>query len=424
MLSTSLLEVSNPESEETAMTTECFSQHRLSEPSSGALMLHHFCWTEERLAQLRHAMQWYPVGPLVARSQLIAERCGWPVKHVQGKLSELCSPQVDPTSRPMAHTARVTRLRKPRRADQQRGTTPRHTKATRKGALNEGAELTCPLEPDTRLETGAHKEVALLNHEQEVALAAQIRTGGVSGEAARTRFIEANLRLVYKIAARYRDAGNQCKLEYEDLVQEGRIGLIRAVEKFEPERGLKFSTMATWWIKQAITRALDDQQSAVHIPVYRLGEWRKMRRIEQSLLQELHRHPSDEELAEAAEMTIERIKTLRSLCGVMALRSLDEPLPDQEEELTLGSLLADPDEETEEQAVKHSSGAALLATLEGVLTDREQQVVKLRFGFEGHEHTLEEIGHKLQITRERVRQIEERALRKLRQPQVTRRLSA
>ncbi len=279
-------------------------------------------------------------------------------------------------------------------------------------------------EPALLLDLDVPDVPGLLSREQEAALAYQIRAGGAVGEAARDRFIKANLRLVYKIARRFQAAGSERGMEYEDLVQEGRIGLIRAVGKFEPERGLKFSTMATWWIRQAITRALDDQQSAVHIPVYRLGELRKMRRVEQQLQQDLHRQPNDDELAEAAEMTVELIETLRDLRGVLDLRSLDESLSDQEEELTLGSLLADPDEETEERALASASSAALLATLEDVLTARERQILKLRYGFSGREHTLEEIGRKLKITRERVRQIEAKALRKLRQPQVARTLSA
>ena len=279
-------------------------------------------------------------------------------------------------------------------------------------------------EPALLLDLDVPELPGLLSREQEQALAYQIRQGGAIGEAARTRFIEANLRLVYKVARHFINVGEERGMEFEDLVQEGRIGLIRAVGKFEPERGLKFSTMGTWWIRQAITRALDDQQSAVHIPVYRLGELRRMHRIEQQLQQELHRQPSNEELAEAAEMTVELIETLRDLRGVLDLRSLDESLSDQEEGVTLGSLMADPDEETEAEAVANASSAMLLETLEDVLSPRERQILKLRYGFGGREYTLEEIGRKLQITRERVRQIEERALRKLRQPAVRAKLSA
>lgn len=268
------------------------------------------------------------------------------------------------------------------------------------------------------------EEPGLLSREQEAALAHQIRAGGAGGEAARTRFIEANLRLVYAIAHRFLSAGRERGMEYEDLVQEGRIGLIRAVDKFEPERGYKFSTYATWWIRQAIMRALDAQLSAVHIPVYRIGELRCLRRAEQQLLQTLHRQPSNEELARAADMTVERIETLRELRKVMDLRSLDEPLTEQEEGLTLGSLLADPASSSEEQALADASRSALFATLAGVLTAREQAILTWRYGLDGPEHTLEEIARKLNITRERVRQIEARALGKLRQPQVVRTLIA
>ncbi len=263
-----------------------------------------------------------------------------------------------------------------------------------------------------------------LSREQEQALAYQIRQGGAIGETARTRFIEANRGLVYKVAARYASAGKERGIDYDDLVQEGSIGLMRAVSKFKPELGYKFSTMAIWWIRQAITRALDDQQSAIRIPVQRLGALRRMLRVEQSLLQDLQRQPSDTELAQATGMTLELIGILRSLRGVFDLRSLDEALTDREEAQTLGLLLADPDEETEAQAVANASSALLLETLADVLNPRERQILTLRYGFAGREHTLEEVGRKLQITRERVRQIEERAMRKLRRPAVRARLSA
>ncbi len=260
-------------------------------------------------------------------------------------------------------------------------------------------------------------EPGLLSREQEVTLATQIRTGGALGKAARTRFIEANLRLVYREARRLISEGGA--MTEEDLVQEGMVGLIRAVEKFDPSRGLKFSTMATWWIRQAITRALDDQQSAVHIPAYRLGEIRKMQRTEQQLQQTRGRDPSAEELAEAANMTVEAIGTLRRDARMLDLRSLDEPLAEtigrSGEPIPLAEVLAASDD-TESTAIANTSSDLLFARLQTVLADRERYVVKLHFGFDGcREHTLEEIGRELKITRERVRQIEEQALRKLRQ---------
>lgn len=269
-------------------------------------------------------------------------------------------------------------------------------------------------EPAALLERESPEEPGLLSREQEQALAYQIRLGGEIGEAARTRFIEANVRLVYQIAHRLTPVGSARGMAPDDLVQEGMIGLMRAVQKFEPERGYRFSTMATWWIRQAMVRALGDHHSAVRIPVYRQAELRKMSRVEQQLQQELFRQPSAVELAQAAEMPIELIERLQDLRRVTELRSLDEPLADQEEDLTLGSLLADPDEGPEGQAIKNASRAMVLETLEEVLTARERCVLKLRFGFEGREHTLEEISSKLKVTREGVRQIEMRALRKAR----------
>jgi RNA polymerase primary sigma factor len=285
-----------------------------------------------------------------------------------------------------------------------------------KEADEEAPEVTLSPELDAQEELPA-----LLTAEQEKQLAWQIRRGGPEGLAARDRFIEANLRLVNKVARKFLAAGEERGMEYEDLVQEGRIGLMRAVGKFDPGRGLKFSTMAIWWIRQAITRALDSEQSAVHLPVYRLVELRKMHRIEQQLQQKFCRQPSNEELAAAAEMTVELIEELRKLRIVFDLRSLDESLSDEDEGITLGSLLADPDEETEERAIELASNAALLETLRGVLDPREQQILELRYG---QDCTLEEVGQQLKITRERVRQLEERALRKLRQSSAAQALRA
>lgn len=253
---------------------------------------------------------------------------------------------------------------------------------------------------------------ALLSHEQEKALASQMRQGGEIGAAARTRFIEANLRLVHKVARHYTRIGDEHGLEYDDLVQEGQIGLIHAVDKFEPERGLKFSTVAVWWVRQAILRALDNHQSAIHIPVFRLAELRHLQRAEQLLLQQFHREPTVAELAETAEMTVEVVEVLRDLH--LDLDSLDEPLSDDGGAFNLGALLADPNEATEEQALANVSKAALLEALQNVLNPRERRVVELRYGLlTGKEHTLLEVGKKLNVTRERIRQIEGKALRKL-----------
>jgi RNA polymerase primary sigma factor len=263
-------------------------------------------------------------------------------------------------------------------------------------------------------------EPGLLSREQEAALAYQIRAGGAVGEAARAHFIERNQRLVYKVARRFLAAGEERGMTYDDLMQEGMIGLIRAVEKFDPGRGLKFSTMATWWIRQAITRALD-QQSAVHIPAYRLEEIRKMQRAERQLQQTRGRQPSDVELAEAANMTVDVVGTLRRDARMLDLRSLDEPLAEtiggSGSPLPLAEVLAASDD-TESAAIANTSSDLLFARLQTVLADRERYVVQLHYGFGCREHTLEEIGRKLKITRERVRQIEERALRKLRQSHI------
>lgn len=258
-----------------------------------------------------------------------------------------------------------------------------------------------------------------LSASEEQALARQIREGGAIGDAARDRFIEANLRLVYKIAHHYVAIGEEYGLEYDDLVQEGRIGLIRAVDKFDPARGLKFSTMATWWIRQAITRALDAQQGAMHIPVYLLEELCRMNRAEQVLLQQLHRQPLVTELADATGIAAEVVETLLGLHQMLDPSSLDQPLSDDDPEWTLGSYLADRDRTTvEEQALENVVRATLRNILQDTLSPREYDILALRFGLTGREHTLLEIGHALNVTGERVRQIEANALRKLQQPSV------
>ena len=267
-------------------------------------------------------------------------------------------------------------------------------------------------------------EQDLLTADQEKELASQIRQGGTVGEGARARLIEANLRLVYKLARRYAKVGLKAGLDYEDLVQEGRVGLIVAVDKFDPARGFKLSTYATWWIRQTIHRGLQDYQYSVHIPVHMQEKYWQLRRKEQFLSVQWSRQPSDEELAEAMGWTVGRVQNVLRLERMMDLSSLDESLGDDSNSLSLGSLLADPDDDTEEQALETVSNASLLRSLK-ILDEREQRVLELRYGFVGgREHTLEEIGRMFKVTRERIRQIEARALRKLRQSGLARSVSA
>lgn len=255
----------------------------------------------------------------------------------------------------------------------------------------------------------------LLAAEEEQALAWQMRQGGTIGEAARTRLIEENLRLVGAIARRYINAGLKAGMEYDDLEQEGRLGLIRAVDKFDPARGCKFSTMAVWWIRQAITRALDERQGAAHIPVYCLAEFRQLQHAEQSLLQQLHRQPSVAELAKAVELGIDVVESLCNLHLVLDSSSLDECLNDEDPEWTLGTLLEDPNASIEDQVLTSMSKAELVEALESTLNPRERRILELRYGLAGRKHTLLEIGKKFNLTRQRIRQIEAGALRKLRQ---------
>jgi RNA polymerase primary sigma factor len=272
-----------------------------------------------------------------------------------------------------------------------------------------------------------------LSPEQERVLAYQIRQGGLVGERARTHFIVANLRLVFTIAHPFKRA--QGALEYNDLIQEGRIGLIQAVEQFNPERGYRFSTYAVWRIHRAIMQALHDKKSIIRVPNYRWSALVHMQRTEQVLIQQHHRLPSAEELAEAAGMTVELVETLRGLYNMLDLSSLDKPLdpdpeerpvldPGSEEALTLGDLLFNSDDSTEERALANVFSIMLRSVLEETLTRREWQVLALRFGFTGHVHTLAEIARQLKVSRERVRQIEARALGKLRRPSVLTKLSA
>jgi RNA polymerase sigma factor (sigma-70 family) len=280
---------------------------------------------------------------------------------------------------------------------------------------------------------GERDSAQLLSREQEQWLASQIRQGGAVGEMARKRFIEANQRLVFKIASQYKYAGRI--LDYNDLVQEGIIGLIHAVDRFDPEKGCKFSTYAGIVITQAIREALREKQSTIRIPDFRWSQLRQMQRAEQLFIQQHRRLPSAEELAEEADMMVNLVETLRGLYNLLDLCSLDRPLdrdasdeltfdPFSEEELTLGDLLFHSDDDTEEMALTNVSNGMLSSVLEETLPRREWLVLALRFGIADREHTLAEIGQRLNVTRERVRQIQERALRRLRRSPVLAKLSA
>jgi RNA polymerase primary sigma factor len=274
--------------------------------------------------------------------------------------------------------------------------------------LNAGQYFDDVSDDSVRLYLREIGKIPLLSAEEELELAQKVVAGD---KKAKDKMAEANMRLVVSIAKRYSGRG----LDFLDLIQEGNTGLLRAVEKFDPDKGFKFSTYATWWIRQAITRAIADQARTIRIPVHMVETINKLLRTQRRMTQELNREPTIEELAKELEMEPDKVEYVIKI--KQDITSLDAGVgrDGEDEDSVLGDFIEDEDSATPEESATSQLLKEQVQAVLSTLSDREQKIIKMRFGLEnGKSHTLEEVGQEFAVTRERIRQIEAKALAKLR----------
>lgn len=282
------------------------------------------------------------------------------------------------------------------------------------GPIDTSAFLDDVSDDSVRLYLREIGKIPLLSAAEELELAHRVVAGD---KDAKDKMAEANMRLVVSIAKRYVGRG----LDLLDLIQEGNTGLLRAVEKFDPDKGFKFSTYATWWIRQAITRAIADQARTIRIPVHMVETINKLLRTQRRLTQELNREPTNEEIAKEMEIEVDKVEHIMKI--KQDIHSLDQSVRDEDEDSVLGDFVEDEDTVSPEESAANQLLKEQVKELLGSLSEREQKIVRLRFGLEdGKNHTLEEVGQEFAVTRERIRQIEAKALAKLRKHKDARRL--